>query len=444
MNRGEIHAYVYEATVVVALCSLPFSRWLSSAALFVLLINWVVEGKYKRKFQHLSKNNIAVALLMFFGITAAGYFYSADKTTAGFELQKKAALLFVPLALGSISLFDKERMNRVLLWFTASTLSACVFCLSAAFLNYRADGSAEHFFYHSLGKPLGLHAVYLSVFIYVAVIFLLNSLLSEMLSTGRKVIYVLMSGTLSVFLLLLSSKLVIITFSASLPLLFLFHLSKRINVSWISGFLIGFSILLCTVLFTDNKISLRFKDIGNNNLALLQRQSFERDMYFDGLSFRLLVWRFGAEIVKEQNAWLNGVGCGDAQLLLNNKIAASGMYTGEAERGDKGYLDYNFHNQFMEAFVKSGILGFLALLSIFLLSAIAAIRTKSPVYLFFLVIFFCFCITESVFERQLGVVPFAIISTLFANLCRSSPVMKNESEHTNNINPSAPAAGTGQ
>lgn len=429
MKREKIHTHIYEAMAIIALCSLPFSRWLSSAALFVLLFNWLIEGKYKQKWQQLSTNNIALSCLLFFIISAVGYFYSTDKAVAGIEIQKKAALLFVPIALGSITFFNPARVKRVMLWFAGTTLAACIYCLAMAVLHYRSSGSTEYFFYHEFGKPLGLHAVYLSVSIYVSAIFLLHSILSETLGTAIKLAYLLIAGVLTVFLLLLSSKLMIVLYALSLPVLVLLQLKARINLLWVSGFIVGFIVLLSAIMFTDNKISLRFKDISNNNIALLQRQKFEQDMYFDGLSFRLLVWRFGIDIVKEQSAWITGVGCGDAQKLLNNKIAASGMYTGDEARGDKGYLDYNFHNQFVEAFVKSGILGFLALLVIFVVSAIAAIRGKSYVYLFFLLAFFCFCLTESVFERQMGVVPFTIISMLFANLCLSSPVNSNENKY---------------
>jgi hypothetical protein len=123
----------------------------------------------------------------------------------------------------------------------------------------------------------------------------------------------------------------------------------------------------------------------------------------NGLQLRLIFLRFGVEILNEQDAWISGTGMTQAQRLLNYKIRYYGMYLGTQVGTDTGYLNYNFHNQWMETTVRQGIIGLLLLLAAMLVPfAISGERSLFP-FIFFPVLLALF-LTESVLQRQAGLV----------------------------------------
>jgi len=96
--------------------------------------------------------------------------------------------------------------------------------------------------------------------------------------------------------------------------------------------------------------------------------------------------------------------------VLNDYYTTYGIYTGNPDLGDTGYLGYNFHNQYLEVLVGTGIPGLLILLAI--LAGIFRAREKLLLFPFSVYILtFIFFMTESVLERQAGIVFFTLLWT---------------------------------
>jgi O-antigen ligase len=130
---------------------------------------------------------------------------------------------------------------------------------------------------------------------------------------------------------------------------------------------------------------------------------FNPGMYFNGVQFRLLQWRFTGEILIENHAWVMGIGPGNAQYLLDQKYVSSNMYIGEPERGDHGFLGYNTHNQFLESLLKTGISGPIALLFICITLIKWAWQKRKRQTAFIAALFIVWLFTEAVLERQYGI-----------------------------------------
>ena len=116
----------------------------------------------------------------------------------------------------------------------------------------------------------------------------------------------------------------------------------------------------------------------------------------------------------DENAWLTGTGLGSRQQVLNSYYLRYGIYTGNPDLGDGGYLGYNFHNQYLEVMVGTGIPGLILLLFIIALKFLmqrGKLFFPSMVYIVLLIFF----ITESVLERQAGIVFFCLVWTLQEN-----------------------------
>ena len=122
----------------------------------------------------------------------------------------------------------------------------------------------------------------------------------------------------------------------------------------------------------------------------------------------MLQWRLAAEMMDTPDKLIVGNGLKSTQKKLNDVYIEKGIYTGNPELGDRGYLDYNFHNQFLESFVTTGIPGLLIILLIIL--DIFFVRHRKllfPLHVYIVTLLFFF--TESVLERQAGIVFFCLL-----------------------------------
>jgi O-antigen ligase len=107
------------------------------------------------------------------------------------------------------------------------------------------------------------------------------------------------------------------------------------------------------------------------------------------------------------------VGVGDFQDLLNQKYTERGLYIGNKQLGDTGYIGYGPHNQWVETFISMGLLGLLYF--IFLVSFVFNHYKKqgNVLSILFFMIFIMVSFTECVLSTNKGIVFFAFFICLF-------------------------------
>jgi O-antigen ligase len=170
-----------------------------------------------------------------------------------------------------------------------------------------------------------------------------------------------------------------------------------------------FAVLLVVgIIISDNPVHKRFIDL-KGDIELLKREKYDAGIYFNGWQFRLLLWRVTYEIIRDKHAWLIGVGSSDAQEILAEKYRDLGLYAGGRNPDDRGYLEYNCHNQFLQTLLQSGIPGLLFFSGWVCMLFIKTLSRKEPVLTWSMIIIICFFFIESVCERQYGM----ILCTLF-------------------------------
>ena len=156
----------------------------------------------------------------------------------------------------------------------------------------------------------------------------------------------------------------------------------------------------------------RTYDVVKSDLSIVRQDEYRYDTEFNGLTLRLVQFRFGLEILREQDAWLFGLGPINTKPALDAKYEEYNMYTGNQELGDVGYRKYNFHNQWMETTAAVGLFGTLLLITLFFLLMMRTNLLEGASSLVLILLLFTF--TESYLERQLGLVVFSMmISMLF-------------------------------
>jgi len=155
---------------------------------------------------------------------------------------------------------------------------------------------------------------------------------------------------------------------------------------------------------TNNPIKKRYLDIAERPI---KNEPISPGTAFNGVQLRLLQWKFAHQILNENHAWLIGVSPGDAQHLLDKKYIDANMYLGQPGSPDRGFLNYEFHNQYIEQLVQSGIVGLILLLFSCYALIQLSIKIRTMEAGFTVIILLAIFFTESSFQMQNGLFLYA-------------------------------------
>lgn len=404
MDRRALHIASHPWLCSLVLISLPFSLKLSNIFLALLILNSFSFGNMKHRLKQLRPYLFwIIASALVFLVPAIRSLFEQDVTQAMKVAERKLAFLLVPFAMLSFPPSREKALKQFVWSYSAGILFLSIYVLVDAFIRFNTSHSTDHFFYHQLGAPFQLHAVYFSVLI------IANMVLIE--TQDHFPVRLIYHLWLFLLLLLLSSKLIVaLGFILLLRILIQrYTKSGSILSRWI--FLPVFLGIVLLV-FTKNPLRERYLDLSVNRLHYVSAEQIGEDVYLDGLSLRLLQTRFAIEISKESMHWLWGTGPGSSQRFLDDKYREVHLYAPETEN-NRGYIGYNFHNQYAETWVQTGILGLIPLLLCISFPLVYSRHENNKGLLAISLLFILFCITESVFERQLGVFSFLILITWF-------------------------------
>jgi O-antigen ligase len=106
------------------------------------------------------------------------------------------------------------------------------------------------------------------------------------------------------------------------------------------------------------------------------------------------MWRTAFDILSKEHAWVIGVSGGDSQARLDERYMEAGL--------SQGYLHYNFHNEYMEVLVHSGLIGGLLFIGSMIALILLARTTGTIPAVFTTALVLLLCNTESAFEMQHG------------------------------------------
>lgn len=387
-----------EIFLILVLATLPLGgHALNSNAviLFFLasLINYIV---HKPTLQF---NRISILLIGFYFVCLLSLFWTENLENTKIGLVRFLSYLALPIAfvLNSNKSFNKEKIIET---FSKLLVLYGVYSVSIAAINYIQNGDISYFFYHKLSNNLGdLNAIYLSVFVSVGISFFLG----KKEKSKVEIFYLIFLG---LFLMLLSSKL-IISITLIIALLYFFKRKKYIKVKWKDIFFISGIILL--FLFASGNLSKRVKvEFEKTKInEVLVTKDFGHVYLWTGVGLRLFQTKAFIEILKEQRKIVFGFGLNNSQKSLNDKYKEYNLYP--------GFMNYNYHNQYLQVFAEAGVVGFSILLMILFSVLKDAIILKNYFLLSFIILILVGCMTESFLWRQRGMVFFIIISLLFSN-----------------------------
>lgn len=376
--------------IVAAWCAFYYKpavdkRWLVKAGLFILLFAWQV---------------ISTVI--------------DDGSMPEWKtVERKLSLLMIPVLLWLTSGNGQKSGTWAIRGLFAGLIISGSHMLFLAIVNLISGQSFDMITYHAFTGPYSLGAIYYSLYLSAALYYLAFRTPEPFIAR-----YSMLLGLFFLILLLLcASKLFILL---TLPAIFspLFKILR--NTGSPKKYLLPLLILVI-ILIGSFPFLKRVSELRNTDLNVVTLDHYRYDTPLNGITYRLVLWRLAGEILNGEKAWLTGTGLQHRQDILDQYYKNYGLYTGNPELGDTGYLGYNFHNQYLEILVGSGIPGLVILLLIF------------PGFLFlgdknlffpksFYGIIFVFFMTESVLERQAGLV----FLCLLLNLTKEHSLIQNE------------------
>ena len=401
--------------LLITLLSLAFSiRFINSISVFALVLITVMHPERKRFFKSALRNPYFIGCIALFLTKFAGLFYTEHMGPSLRQIETKAIITAIPFFFCANKKISPGHMWGLMFRFTIALFAVSLYCLLYALFVYTQQHDSSVFFYHELVRPVRHHAVLFSLYLLFCIIYWMEEGLGITSSHSQKRFLMSLVIFFFLFIVLLASKLIIAFYFLYIIFFgFKYFIERKVLplVLFVS-FLLS---LLLVLTITKNPIKDRFKDLANGNVHLFTQEKFSPGVYFNGLQFRLLIWRFTYEILNEKKAWLLGVSTGDAQIELNKKYVAANMYQGNGNNDNQGYLVFNCHNVFLQTVLESGLTGLLILVSIIVIFIAQAIQRRRRSTIIFFAAILAFCFTESVLSSQYTILLFMFFPLLSLN-----------------------------
>ena len=395
MKRIHFHTKAhYYLALIIAFC-IPLGR-ITPVFIVLFLLNWLIEGDFKNKFQTIFQNKLSLLFIAFFLMHVIGLAYTVNRDAGLFDLQVKLSLFVFPFIFASRPLSKMQIRN--LFWaFIAGGLVCSLIMLSRATYTYFAF-SENNFFYQSFS--FFIHPSYLSMYFNLCIAWLLLSRAKKSDTYNRfaTILSFLFVLFFSFIIILLSSKMGLIIMVLLYTGFILYYIISRKKYAFgIIGLVLFVGLVYSMVRFVP-EIKVRV----NNALTAMSSNSSNQSEA-ESTAVRMLIWSASNQIISEH--LLLGVGTGDSKDVLMKEYEKRGM-TGALEH------KLNAHNEYYQVFISVGLIGFVLLILSLLSPLYKAFTSKNAIYILFLLIIILNFIPESMFETQAGVVFYAFFNSL--------------------------------
>lgn len=398
--RNRIHRD--EVLIYLVSVSLLFNEHWSSKVLIIIGLFLIYDlWIKKREIRALQFGSF----IMLFIYSSISFIWSIDKLNSLIMLGRLFPLVLLPIWLSQpLNNFDFKKVFR---YVALSYILFALFSIFLATLRYSTTLNSEEFYYHTLLEPFGgANAIYIALLYAMVLLINISTLRYEMSDIGAFLIIIL----LFIYIVLLSSKMISFALIISTIVLLASKAKNKLRgMKRMLGMLSVVLIMIVLVLSSSKKLQSRYLDILDLKGAkeALYNEKFGPVYPWNGLSLRIFQLRCFWEI--EQSSEFNsilGVGINNGQPLLDERYDFYELYKGKSSDERGGFYVYNFHNQYIQTLIETGIGGFLFLIFVLFQLCSFAIRRKNhlmfAVFLMLLTIMF----SESLLLRSKGIISF--------------------------------------
>ena len=383
---------------------LPFGSLLLSG----IIVAWTVASFFvfnREKAARGFRRPFLWLLYAFFFVTLASALFSDDKQAALFEVEIRLGFLVIPYLFFCFD-YPPGILRRCVVAFVSGCFFCCLYLIGRAFI-YSVAGHPEYFFYTHFS--FFIHAGYFAMYLVMAIVFVVV-LYPRWFREQRPVIY--SSWFFVAFfvtgIFLCASKMGIITFFVSLPLLTFYRLSGKNRLK-----AIGFSVAsVVTVAILGALIFPSSFDRWSNMFSVPANVDPSST---ESTAVRVLIWKESWRLAQEN--LLTGTGVGDANATLYKAYAQEGMTGAFTHR-------LNAHNQYLQTMIGLGLTGLFLLLACTAGQLIRALRHKHFLLAVFSLVILLNFLVESMLQASAGTL-FFLFFVCFFNLADEEQLMSS-------------------
>jgi O-antigen ligase len=327
--------------------ALPLSTSAGSVLAILMILAWLVSGKYKDKFREIFHNPVAVAVLVYLLLHVLGLLWSEDLDWGLSILKKQWKLLLFPVFL---TIARKEHTK----YYMAAFIAAIFIKACKAYLVWLGIIALPP---SSIFTTLGTTHVMYNPMLALACYILLQSLLFGENSSVHKVIQSGLFIFLSCNMFITAGRTGQVVFFILLAVAlfqYFYKLSKQ-------KLLIGL-FLLPLLMIGTYQCSTTFQDRVDRAVTEIKEHKSQ-----EITSVGLRVWFYKNTLLVIKENWLTGVGTGDfqAEYAKVNKIHSPTLPDTD-----------NPHNQYLLIASQFGITGIIILIAIFITQLVMAFKEK--------------------------------------------------------------------
>ncbi len=386
------HQLIFFSSLLIVI-ALPFGKNFSTIPMVLLVLSWLYQFP-KNDITKLIQQKYFWMFTALFWMALMGFAFADNTERAAFIIKLYLPLLIFPLIFFTAP-FGKKNLLLIFRYFIIACFLATVWSYCLAIKN-TFEGEKNAFFYTKLSL---IHPTYFATYLNFVLILLGNYFAVEYkkISLKRKMLLTLLIIYFIVFILLLSSRIAIVSIALIFNALVFFHYRKK------SFGFSAFVVLLCLnlipllIAFNSPLIKKRFSELQQMNVTKNEK------IIENSTNSRLIIWKAAIALIKE-NFW-TGVGSGDVTDELVKTYSENDFKKGQLKR-------YNAHNQYLQVWLAYGVFGFIIFLSGFYLFYASAIKNEDGIYLIFLILTALVFLTETFLNSQSGVVFFAFFNSL--------------------------------
>lgn len=318
--------------------SMPISRAVFNLSAVLMIIGWLLSGRWREKWDVVRHDRAALACIALFGVGALSLSWAGPLTHDHWsQLQGYSRLLYVPMML---TLLQDDRWRRHA-W---NALLGGMLVTLAAYLadiwfevpgtgSYGTHTAGQGVFYHHIAQGmmlsfLGAYGLYQS--------------LQRTLGRGQRLFWLAVAlSTLAGLIVVGQSRTGQVSVLAAYALVLFVQLPRR----WRLPGLVVCMLIAGLLVMSSDRMQARFA------LAFKETSSFQQDGERTSVGARLKAWEFSAQLIK-QSPWI-GHGVGSYRPLAYQHFATSPIC-------ELGVCEQP-HNQFILTAVETGVFGLLAL-----------------------------------------------------------------------------------
>jgi O-antigen ligase len=362
---------------------------------------WVFSFAYKEKMKVLVRSPFALALIALYLLHLLSMIYTTDVAEGLNDLRLKITLFLLPLFMMTNQWIDKSKRIILLRIFALLMIVMASLDIGLSFVKFLDSWNFEVFYYNQLPHLLLSKAHYVAWYYSFALFVILFEVLN---SKKYKIFWAFGFTLLLISMFLLASRIYLLAFFVVF-FVAIFKLFKAGYYFFNSWKIVGILCLFLSLLFLFPKTQSRILETRHEIQRLLGAETQKQT------NPRVYIWDFALSLVMESP--LIGYGIGDAKAELNRSLRDCDAQFWNGEENIPIYeKDYNFHNQFIQTWAEVGVVGFLLL--IFLMFGPFIRPDVHPLFLVFLGLTIFGFMTESMLERQAGILFFAFMYPLLS------------------------------